>query len=102
MPLLTGKARADLPKSDFGLPGKRAYPMPDPGHAANAKARASQAVNAGRMSPGTEAKIDTKANKILGGKHGGVLGKVAAGKMGHAKQETTPVESDRGAFKIRG
>lgn len=36
------------------------------------------------------------------GRAGGVLGKVAAGKMGHAKQATTPVESDRGAFKIRG
>lgn len=36
------------------------------------------------------------------GRHGGVLGKVAAGKMGHDKQATTPVESDRGAFRIRG
>ena len=40
--------------------------MPDKTHAANAKARASQAVNAGRMSKGTEEKIDTKANKKLG------------------------------------
>jgi hypothetical protein len=40
--------------------------MPDKSHAANAKARASQAVNAGRMSKGTEAKIDAKANRKLG------------------------------------
>ena len=36
------------------------------------------------------------------GRHGGVIGKVAAGKMGHAKQETRPVESDRGSFRIKG
>ena len=34
--------------------------------AANAKARATQAVKAGRMSQSTEAKIDAKANKKLG------------------------------------
>jgi hypothetical protein len=66
MAKLKAAARKALPKSSFGLPGKRAYPMPDKSHAANAKARASQAVNAGRMSPSTESKIDAKANKVLG------------------------------------
>jgi hypothetical protein len=66
MAKLSTKARKSLPKSDFGLPGKKAYPMPDRSHAANAKARASQAVNAGRMGKGTEAKIDAKADKVLG------------------------------------
>jgi len=70
MAKLTTRARNALPKSTFGLPGSRAYPMPDRSHAANAKARASQAVNAGRMSKGTERKIDAKANKVLG-KRGG-------------------------------
>lgn len=65
MAKLTTKARKALPKSSFGLPGKRAYPMPDASHAANAKARASQAVNAGRMSKSTEKKIDAKANNVL-------------------------------------
>lgn len=65
---LTTKERKALPKKEFGLPGKRGYPMPDKSHAANAKARASQAVNAGRMSKSTEGKIDAKANKILKGK----------------------------------
>lgn len=68
MSKLSTKARKALPKSDFGLPGERKYPMPDKSHAANAKARASQAVKAGRMSPATEAKVDAKANKKLGRK----------------------------------
>ncbi|HKT89504.1 MAG TPA: hypothetical protein VJQ59_13760 [Candidatus Sulfotelmatobacter sp.] len=66
MAKLTSGQRKAMPKSEFGLPGKKAYPMPDASHAANAKARASQQVNAGRMSPSTEAKIDSKANKVLG------------------------------------
>lgn len=66
MSKLTTKARDALPKSDFGLPGKKAYPMPDASHAANAKARATQAVKAGRMSEGEKSKIDAKANKVLG------------------------------------
>lgn len=66
MAKLTTKQRNKLPLTSFGLPGKRAYPMPDKAHAANAKARASQAVQAGRMSKGTEAKIDAKANRKLG------------------------------------
>ena len=65
MAKLSAARRKSLPKSDFALPGKKAYPVNDRAHAANAKARASQAVNAGRMSAGTEAKIDAKANKRL-------------------------------------
>ena len=69
MAKLKAAARNRLPASDFGLPGKRAYPMPDKSHAANAKARATQAVKAGRMSEGTKAKIDAKANRKLGDYH---------------------------------
>lgn len=65
MARLSTSKRKSLPKSDFGLPGSRKYPMPDRSHAANAKSRAAQAVNAGRMSRGTEAKIDAKANAKL-------------------------------------
>jgi hypothetical protein len=68
MATLSTKQRKALPKSDFALPGKRAYPMPDASHAANAKARATQAVKAGRMSPSTAQKIDAKANKVIKGK----------------------------------
>lgn len=66
MAKLTAAKRKDLPKSDFGEPGDRKYPMPDASHAKNAKSRASQAVNAGRMSKAEEEKIDAKANKVLG------------------------------------
>lgn len=65
MAKLTTKARNKIPKGEFGLPGKRAYPMPDRSHAANAKARASQQVKAGNLSRSAKAKIDAKANKIL-------------------------------------
>lgn len=58
--------RNKLKKSSFGLPGDRKYPMPDKAHAANAKARASQQVAKGNLSPSSKAKIDAKANKILG------------------------------------
>ena len=68
MAKLSTKARKRLPASDFGEPGKRKFPMPDKNHARNAKARASQAVNSGRMSRGTEAKIDAKADRKLGRK----------------------------------
>jgi hypothetical protein len=66
MAKLSSAKRDSLPKSDFGEPGSRKYPMPDKSHAANAKARASQAVSAGRMSGGEKAKIDAKANKVMG------------------------------------
>lgn len=61
---LSSKARNKLPASKFAG-SDRSYPVPDKSHAANAKARATQAVNAGRMSKSTEAKIDAKANKVL-------------------------------------
>jgi len=40
--------------------------MPDKSHAANAKARATQAVKAGRLSAASAAKIRAKANRKLG------------------------------------
>ncbi|HHT9109605.1 MAG TPA: hypothetical protein ACFYDZ_00430 [Candidatus Brocadiaceae bacterium] len=66
MAKLTAAKRNKLPKSDFGLPGREAYPMPDRAHAANAKARATQMENKGKLSSSAKAKIDAKANKILG------------------------------------
>ena len=62
---LTSKAHNKLAKSEFGMPGSRSYPMPDKAHAANAKARATQMVKAGKLSPSAKAKIDAKANKML-------------------------------------
>lgn len=66
MGVLTTAKRNKLPKKSFGLPGEEKYPMPDKSHAANAKARASQMVAKGKLSPGSKLKIDAKANKILG------------------------------------
>lgn len=68
MAKLTTKKRDALPKKDFGLPGSEKYPMPDKSHAANAKARATQMVKKGKLSPASAAKIKAKANKILGKK----------------------------------
>ena len=65
MAKLTTEKRKSLPKSEFGLSGSGSYPMPDRDHAANAKARASQMVKKGKLSPSSKSKIDAKANKIL-------------------------------------
>jgi hypothetical protein len=64
---LTAKARKGLSGSQFAGPN-RSYPVPDKSHAANAKGRATQAVNAGRMSSAQAAKIKAKANRVLGKK----------------------------------
>ena len=65
MTKLTTKARKAIPKSEFGMPGEKKYPMPDRAHAANAKARATQMVAKGQLSEGSAAKIKAKANKEL-------------------------------------
>ncbi len=63
---LGANARRTLPKSKFAEPEKRKYPIEDKPHARNAKARASQAVKAGRMSKAEEKRIDRKADAVLG------------------------------------
>jgi hypothetical protein len=65
---LSTEERKELPKSKFGLPGARKYPVNDRGHAVAAKARATQQVNAGNLSPSSKAQIDRKANAVLGEK----------------------------------
>lgn len=72
---LTAEKRKKIPKKEFGLPGSKKYPMEDKKHAANAKSRASQMVKKGKLSPASKAKIDAKANKVLG------KSKSAKGKM---------------------
>jgi hypothetical protein len=42
MAKLKASRRSKLPKSSFALPGKRAYPINDRAHAANALARVAQ------------------------------------------------------------
>ena len=64
MAKLNADDRDKLPARDFAEPEKRAYPIEDKAHARNAKARASQAVNSGRMSKAEEDKIDQKADAV--------------------------------------
>jgi hypothetical protein len=66
---LTAKRRAKIPHEKFAGPHE-SYPVHDRAHAANAKARATQMVKAGKLSPSTAAKIKSKANKVLGKKGG--------------------------------
>lgn len=66
MAKLTSKARNALPAKTFGEPGARKYPMPNKSHAINAKARATQQVKKGNLSPSTAKKIDRKADTIIG------------------------------------
>jgi len=62
--LSTAKKNSE-PKSDFGLPEQRKYPMPDAAHARNAKARASQMEHQGKLSAADKKKVDAKADRIL-------------------------------------
>ncbi len=62
---LSSESRDELPAEDFAEPAKRAYPIEDKSHAANAKARATQAVKAGRISKAGAGRIDKKADAVL-------------------------------------
>ena len=65
MARLSTSKRDSLTSSQFGLPEKRKYPMPDESHARNAKARAEQQVEKGHLSDGEKQKIDRKADRII-------------------------------------
>lgn len=65
MAKLDAKERDKLPNKAFAEPNERAYPIEDKAHARNAKARASQAVKAGRMPKAEAAKIDRRADAVL-------------------------------------
>jgi hypothetical protein len=62
---LNADDRNKLPAKDFAEPEKRAYPIEDKAHARNAKARATQAANSGRMSKAEQDEIDRKADAVL-------------------------------------
>lgn len=65
MAKLTSKGRKALKPSQFALPKERKYPVDDKSHAINAKARATQAVIKGLLSPTAKAIIDAKANAVI-------------------------------------
>ena len=64
MTVLNADKRKKLSDKDFAGPN-RTYPIEDKAHARNAKARASQAQNAGRISKAQESSIDAKADRKL-------------------------------------
>lgn len=64
MTKLTAKKRNALPASAFAS-ADRKYPVDTKARAANAKARATQMVEKGKLSKSEKKKIDAKANKVL-------------------------------------
>jgi hypothetical protein len=72
---LSPKKREKLPAKDFGLPERAKtpkakketgnYPMPDPKHAKNAKARAAQQQKAGNLSKSDAERVERKADRII-------------------------------------
>jgi len=97
---LSTDARNKLKSSSFGLPGSRKYPMPDRAHAANAKARATQMVKKGKLSPAAAAKIKAKANRKLGKRPGGVDADLNAPTV-PGRRGTTRYEGSEGAANNR-
>lgn len=66
MTVLTAADRKRIPAGKFGIPSKRAYPMPDKEHARLAKAFASREHARGALSAEAKSHIDRMANHILG------------------------------------
>ena len=66
--ILTAGMRRKIPKSKFGIPGQRAYPMPDKAHATAALRLVGRGIAAGHVSPSQAAHIRAMAHGILSGK----------------------------------
>lgn len=62
---MTALKRHELPNRAFGLPSKRSYPMPDPSHAKNAKARATQEYDRGGLTKREHNQIHKKADQVI-------------------------------------
>jgi hypothetical protein len=65
MAKLDAADRKKLPAKDFAGPD-RSYPVNDRSHAANAKARAAQMAKRGLISDAQLARINAKADRVLG------------------------------------
>lgn len=65
MAKLSTKERKSLPASKFAEPAERKYPIENASHAKNAKARASEMANKGRISGAAEKSIDKKADRVI-------------------------------------
>jgi len=64
MSQLTTAIRKMLPQSDFALLGRR-FTVENRAHARDARSRASQSYNAGRLSAAGRAMVDLKADAVL-------------------------------------
>lgn len=64
---LTQKKRDRLKPSTFGLPGQRAYPMPDKAHASLAEGDAKKELAKGNLTRSQYDQIVAKAKQKLGG-----------------------------------
>lgn len=62
---MTKAKRAKLPRSEFGIPSKRGFPMNDPKHQRLAISGATRSYNAGNISKGTEERIQSEARAKL-------------------------------------
>ena len=65
MAKLTTRQRKNLPASKFALKKERKYPLDTKARAANAKARAVQMEDKGKLSPAKKATVIRKANRVL-------------------------------------
>ncbi|MFT9298709.1 MAG: hypothetical protein ABF542_11455 [Gluconobacter sp.] len=65
MSKLTKEERDSLPDDEFGLPEKRAYPIDTKARARNAKARATQELERGLLTPEERNEIDQAADRKL-------------------------------------
>lgn len=65
MAQLTTKARKALPARKFALEATRQYPIHDAAHARNAKARAQQMFEAGKLSRAKRDEVFREADIVL-------------------------------------
>jgi hypothetical protein len=98
---MNARTRRKLKKSQFGLPGKRKYPMPDKAHAVNAKARAKQQRKRGKLSKSAYEKVVANANKVIRrskrkSNHG------AAAKHKEVGPSRASTKRDAGVYERRG
>ena len=71
---LTARKRKNLPRSAFGLPNERKYPIPDPKHAAAAKGRALTQLERDNLSIPEYQQIVSRANAVIARCQGALAG----------------------------
>lgn len=81
MAKLTTSDRDKLPKKEFGIPSKQAFPMNDATHQRMAISGATRSYNAGNISKGTEDRIKSEAREKLGDKDESPLKKSLRGAL---------------------